>query len=45
MTYCILIQCCRVHGFHKMRTALRFEIANGKPQKYGIDRIRFKGKL
>lgn len=34
-----------IHGFHKMRTALRFEIANGKPQNMELIELGLRGKL
>lgn len=34
-----------VHGFHKMRTIIRFEIENGKPQKMELIELGLRGKL
>lgn len=34
-----------VHGFHKMKTILRFEIENGKPQKMELIELGLRGKI
>lgn len=34
-----------VHGFHKMRTIIRFEIENGKPQKMELIELGIRGKI
>ncbi len=34
-----------VHGFHKVRTIIRFEIDNGKPQKMELIELGLRGKL
>lgn len=33
-----------VHGFHKMRTIIRFEIENGKPQRMELIELGIRGK-
>lgn len=34
-----------VHGFHKMRTIIRFEIENGKPQKMELIELGLRGTI
>lgn len=34
-----------IHGFHKMRTAIRMEIENGKPQKMELIELGLRGKI
>ncbi|MBP6324230.1 MAG: metallophosphoesterase family protein [Chitinophagales bacterium] len=34
-----------IHGFHKMRTIIRFEIENGKPQKMELIELGLRGKI
>lgn len=34
-----------IHGFHKMRTIIRFEIDNGKPQKMELIELGLRGKI
>lgn len=34
-----------IHGFHKVRTIIRFEIENGKPQKMELIELGLRGKL
>ena len=34
-----------IHGFHKMRTIIRFEINNGKPQKMELIELGLRGKV
>ena len=34
-----------IHGFHKMKTILRFEIENGKPQKMELIELGLRGKI
>ena len=34
-----------VHGFHKTRTIIRFEIDNGKPQKMELIELGMRGKI
>lgn len=34
-----------IHGFHKMKTILRFEIDNGKPQKMELIELGLRGKI
>ena len=34
-----------IHGFHKMRTIIRFEIQNGKPQKMELIELGLRGKI
>ena len=34
-----------IHGFHKMRTIIRFEIDNGKPQKMELIELGLRGAL
>jgi putative phosphoesterase len=34
-----------VHGFHKMRTIIRFEIERGKPQKLELIELGVRGKI
>lgn len=34
-----------IHGFHKMRTILRFEIDNGRPQKMELIELGLRGKM
>lgn len=34
-----------VHGFHKMKTILRFEIENGRPQKMELIELGLRGKI
>ena len=33
-----------IHGFHKVKTLLRFEIENGKPQKMELIELGLRGK-
>ena len=34
-----------IHGFHKMRTIIRFEIENGKPQKMELIELGLRGEI
>ena len=34
-----------IHGFHKMRTIIRLEIENGKPQKMELIELGLRGKI
>lgn len=34
-----------IHGFHKIRTIIRFEIENGKPQKMELIELGLRGKI
>jgi putative phosphoesterase len=34
-----------IHGFHKMRSIIRFEIDNGKPQKMELIELGLRGKI
>lgn len=34
-----------IHGFHKMRTIIRFQIENGKPQKMELIELGLRGKI
>ncbi len=34
-----------IHGFHKMRTIIRFQIDNGKPQKMELIELGLRGKI
>ena len=34
-----------IHGFHKMRTILRFEIENGKPKNMELIELGLRGKI
>ena len=34
-----------IHGFHKVKTILRFEIENGKPQHMELIELGLRGKL
>lgn len=34
-----------IHGFHKVRTIIRFEIDNGKPQKMELIELGLRGKI
>ncbi|MBK9330284.1 MAG: metallophosphoesterase family protein [Sphingobacteriales bacterium] len=34
-----------IHGFHKTKTIIRFEIENGKPQKMELIELGLRGKL
>jgi uncharacterized protein len=34
-----------IHGFHKMRTIIRFEIENGKPKKMELIELGLRGKI